>query len=153
MNKFKLLLYILIQWTWGFIQNILGLFCCAFYIKSKHFLYHGAVATFWNKKTCMGLGMFIFMSKKTIPSENVQELLNNTKAKEILIHEYGHTIQSMILGPLFLFVIGIPSFVWAHHPYYKNKRKQENISYFSAWQERWASSLGNYVKNTFFSKS
>ena len=147
MNKFKLLLYILIQWAWGFIQNIMGLICCAFCIKSKHFLYHGAVVTFWNKEACMGLGMFIFMSKNTISCGNVQEVLKNAHAKEILIHEYGHTIQSVILGPLFIFVIGIPSLVWAYHPYYRNKRKKENISYLTAWQECWASSLGKAVVN------
>lgn len=91
------------------------------------------------------VGMFIFMSKNTISCGNVQEVLKNAHAKEILIHEYGHTIQSVILGPVFIFAIGIPSLVWAHHPYYKNKRKKENISYLSAWQERWASSLGKAV--------
>ena len=28
-------------------------------------------------------------------------------------HEYGHTRQSLMLGPLYLLVIGIPSIIWA----------------------------------------
>jgi hypothetical protein len=32
---------------------------------------------------------------------------------EFLAHEYGHTLQSKILGPLYLPVIGIPSFISA----------------------------------------
>lgn len=28
-------------------------------------------------------------------------------------HEWGHTRQSLILGPLYLIVIGIPSIIWA----------------------------------------
>ena len=28
-------------------------------------------------------------------------------------HEYGHTRQSLMLGPLYLLVLGIPSIIWA----------------------------------------
>lgn len=52
-------------------------------------------------------------------------------------HEYGHTRQSLYLGPLYLFVIGIPSLLWAWwwHP-------GRNISYYSFYTEKWADKLG-----------
>ena len=59
----------------------------------------------------MGIGMFIFISEKCpkgLESNlSMQETFERTK-----VHEYGHTIQSIILGPLFLLVIGIPSCIW-----------------------------------------
>lgn len=52
-------------------------------------------------------------------------------------HEYGHSRQSMILGPLYLFVIGIPSLIWAaiFRPGYGR-------SYYDFYTERWADKLG-----------
>ena len=52
-------------------------------------------------------------------------------------HERGHSIQSMILGPLYLFVIGIPSLLWAAwwNPYRK-------VSYYWFYTEAWANKLG-----------
>lgn len=41
----------------------------------------------------------------------------------LLVHEYGHTIQSMILGPLYLIVIGIPSTLWGFLMGKKRKEK------------------------------
>ena len=51
-------------------------------------------------------------------------------------HEWGHTRQSRLLGPFYLFVIGIPSLLWAlwWHP----GRKR---SYASFYTERWAERL------------
>ena len=52
-------------------------------------------------------------------------------------HERGHSIQSMILGPLYLFVIGIPSILWA--AWWNESRL---CSYYSFYTERWADILG-----------
>ncbi len=63
----------------------------------------------------------------------------------MLVHEYGHTIQSLILGPLYLIVMGIPSTVWGFLPSLQRKRKEKGISYFSFFTERWAKRLGEKV--------
>lgn len=55
-------------------------------------------------------------------------------------HEYGHTIQSLIFGPIYLLVIGTPSFLWAWLG--KNYRSKNNISYYSFYTEKWADYLG-----------
>ena len=52
-------------------------------------------------------------------------------------HERGHSIQSMILGPLYLFVIGLPSILWA--AWWNSGRK---VSYYWFYTERWADRLG-----------
>lgn len=64
-------------------------------------------------------------------------------------HEFGHTKQSKMLGPLYLFVIGIPSLVgniidrlfhkkWSYE-------KQETWYYNQPW-EKWADKLGNVTR-------
>ena len=53
-------------------------------------------------------------------------------------HEYGHCLQSRILGPFYLLVIGIPSLLWAaYHTAFRPKR-----SYYWFYTERWANKLG-----------
>lgn len=52
-------------------------------------------------------------------------------------HERGHSIQSMILGPLYLIVIGIPSLIWA--AWWNEGR---GMSYYWFYTEKWADKLG-----------
>ena len=56
---------------------------------------------------------------------------------KMIKHEYGHCIQSRILGPFYLLVIGLPSLLWAlwWHP-------GRNVGYYSFYTERWADRLG-----------
>lgn len=56
----------------------------------------------------------------------------------VTAHESGHVKQSMILGPLYLFVIGIPSIIWA----WCHKRLFPRINYYSFPTEKWANKLG-----------
>ena len=51
-----------------------------------------------------------------------------------ICHEVdGHTVQSKILGPLYLIVIGIPSICRA---YFRNRKKHPN--YYTFYTESWA---------------
>lgn len=54
-------------------------------------------------------------------------------------HEYGHCKQSRILGPLYLFVIGIPSITWA--AFYKYN-PNDPYGYYRFYTEKWADKLG-----------
>ena len=59
-------------------------------------------------------------------------------------HEYGHTIQSKYLGPLYLLVIGLPSILHAsvHRSWCKNK------DYYHFYTEKWANKLSDkYYKS------
>ncbi len=135
-------LYWLIQWTWGIPQNIIGLFIFLCFTDRKCQLYHGAIVSNWKRKTmCAGCGMFIFMSEIT-NFDTKKAISEQNSVQRLLIHEYGHTIQSLILGPFFLFVITIPSALWALLPFFKERRLKNDTSYYSAFTERWADALG-----------
>ena len=142
----KKLLYCFIQCTWGFIQTLLGSVVFLAHIKEKHYFYHGAIITEWAGKSSISLGMFVFVTRDPFFYEKLKENYNKEElSKRLLVHEYGHTIQSLILGPLYLIIIGIPSTIWGFSPTLSKKRKSEQISYFSFFTEKWANSLGETV--------
>ena len=66
-------------------------------------------------------------------------------SKMLMVHEYGHTIQSLIFGPLYLMAVGLPSILWSFLPVFVRKRDVEKISYFSGYPERWANHLGERI--------
>lgn len=61
---------------------------------------------------------------------------------KMIRHEYGHTIQSKLLMPLYLPIIGLPSLLWSR--LFKGYRKRRNKSYYSFYTESWANRLGGY---------
>lgn len=142
----KTVLYRVWQCTWGILQTILGAVIFMQNFHARHYFYHGAIITEWENKSSVSLGMFVFVTEEPF----FYEKLKNDYAKEelsrrLLVHEYGHTIQSLILGPLYLIVIGIPSTLWGFLPYCNKKREKEQLSYFSFYTESWANSLGEKV--------
>lgn len=143
MKKF---LYFVWQCTWGILQTVLGLIVFLLHIGDKHYFYHGAVITEWKGKSSVSLGLFVFVTKEPYFYEKLKdEYTMEELSARLLVHEYGHTIQSLILGPLYLIVIGIPSTLWGFLPYYNKKRKDEGLSYFSFFTEKWANTLGEKV--------
>ncbi len=121
----KKILYTLVQCTWGLPQTLVGAVVFLYLIRRHHFFYHGAIATFWTNKTSASLGMFLFLSKN-YTSETL---------KKVTVHEYGHTIQSLILGPLYLPFIALPSMLWCYIPFFRSLRERQNISYYSFYTE------------------
>lgn len=143
--RLNTIIYILLQWTWGIIQNILGLIIFLSNITRKHYCYKGSVVTLWNsEEKSTSIGMFIFMSENC-PKDKKRSLSRQETFERTLVHEYGHTIQSIILGPLFLLIIGIPSSLWALTPILKKYRINNKISYFSFYTESWANYLGEKI--------
>lgn len=131
-----LVVYWLLQWSWGVLQNLCGLFLFLLNIRREHRFYHGAVVTNWaNPGYSTGLGMFIFLSDQ-LPAEDYERTR---------VHEYGHTVQSVILGVLFLPVIGLPSMLWAVIPALKRYRREKQASYYWFYPECWANFLGERV--------
>lgn len=92
--------------------------------------------------------MFVFITKEPFFYDKLKnEYTMEELSQRLLVHEYGHTIQSLILGPLYLIVMGIPSTLWGFLPSLNNKRKNQGISYFSFFTEKWANYLGEKVTN------
>ena len=142
-----MILYRLVQWTWGLPQTMAG---AIFYVLNKNckqYSYKGAVVTEWKSKSSLSLGMFLFVSDDPFCyyPEYRKEYDKERFSKMLMIHEYGHTIQSLIFGPLYLLAVGLPSIAWSFWPIFVRKREHERISYFSAYPERWANSLGERI--------
>lgn len=133
-------LYVFLQWTWGLPQNIAGAVLTLFYPPADRFRFREAIVTRWSGRGSMALGMFLFLGRGH--SASFVKGSDRSVEDRILVHEYGHTIQSIILGPLYLPVIGLPSLVWASVPYFQRLRHTKKISYYSMYQEKWANHLG-----------
>ena len=77
----------------------------------------------------ISLGMFVFY-------------LSNLKGNKH--HEYGHALQSMMLGPLYLLVIGIPSVLRVFYgSWYLRIHKRPWKGYYAGYPEKWADRLGS----------
>ena len=134
----KLFLYYLVQCTWGAIQTFLGFILFLFNFNRPHFFYRNAMVTVWKNRSGLSLGAFIFVpSFKDTSRTDIQ--------RRIIVHEYGHTIQSLILGPLYLPVIGLPSLIWNNVPAHERRGIRRNYSYYSFYTERWANHLGELI--------
>lgn len=117
---------------WGLPQNLIGALMYLYFLrfKSAQVIKHkDAYVVRVNKGTgAMSLGQFIFLFS------------HYQNEERIVRHEYGHTRQSHILGPLYLIVIGLPSFIWANG--FKTFRLKTGVSYYSFYTEKWADKLG-----------
>ena len=141
-------IYILIQLTWGSLQSLLGFILFIINIKQKHYFYHGAIITEWQTRSSISLGLFVFVTQEPYFTDKFKnEFTKEELANRLLVHEYGHTIQSLILGPLYLIIMGIPSTIWGFLPLLNKKRKEKQISYFSFFTEKWANHLGEKLTN------
>ena len=70
-------------------------------------------------------------------------IVGTHKSPRMIRHEYGHTKQSKVLGPLYLILIGLPSIVWAGivYPLLK-KHFPGRFTYESFFIESMATKLG-----------
>ena len=126
----KTFLFWLWQWTWGLPQTLIGVITYIICRKCPHDRYRGTVVTYWNQRGSMGVGMFLFLG---------------CDDPEVRVHEYGHAVQSMILGPLFLPVMGLPSMLWCNLPVFQRLRKEKGVSYYAFYPEKNANFCGRLV--------
>ncbi len=119
----------LIQIIWGLPQTLIGFFLFLLNIRKKHYWFRNCIVTEWDEGNSCSLGLFVFLYG------------NSYDPEEVLLHEYGHCIQSLMLGPLYLLIIGIPSFFWCNLPAMAARRRRKNISYYSFYPEKWANQL------------
>ena len=128
----KNVLFTLVQLTWGLPQTAAGALVWLFSAGSRRFVFHGAQASAWKLRRGLSLGLFIF----------VPDGLSEKLEHGLLVHEYGHSIQSLLFGPLYLPLFVLPSLVWAGLPAMERHRKRSNKSYYSLYTERLANYLG-----------
>lgn len=113
----------IILYLWQLPQNILGLLFLLFIRgEKKHNLYGVTFYTAPQFNGGISLGQYIIMGGK---NENTVR------------HEYGHCIQSKMLGPLYLILVGLPSVIHAW------LCDCHGHSYYDFFCEKWADKLGN----------
>ncbi len=140
------LLYLLWQCTWGILQSALGLVQFLLTRKCRHFWYHGALVTVWDKPSSVSLGLFVFVTGEPFFYDKLKGCFNRQEMLDrLLVHEYGHTIQSLVLGPAYLLLIGIPSTLWGFLPCFARLRRERQVSYFACFTEKWANAWGERV--------
>lgn len=125
MEKIKSIL----KYIWQLPQNIIALIYLGYLIAENQIpaveKYKGAKVYTKYSSGCVTLGNYIFVSSRA--TENT------------IKHEWGHTRQSLLLGPLYLIIIGIPSILWA----VTHKTIAPDKSYNWFYTEAWADKLGD----------
>ena len=134
----KKALFYLLQWTWGISQNMVGLIGYLALHKHRHEHYHGAVVTYVDTQNKhfggVSLGMFVFINANTTESYR-----HDTR-----IHETGHCIQSLLLGPLYWLAVALPSALWCNAPFFAKMHgtKETKYLYYKLYCEGWANIWG-----------
>lgn len=121
------------SYTWELLQNLVGKIVLLVSRAKLLMTYKDAKIYTWKRNDGVSLGENIFVYIKDYNP-------NNKLHVNFVNHEYGHTLQSKKLGPLYLFVIGIPSLIWAGC--FKKYRKKNKVSYYDFYTEKWADKLG-----------
>jgi hypothetical protein len=124
--------------VWELPQNLLGIGALAydraigFVVQIKFERERLMIET---RRRAISLGLFVFWTRQ---SNHWIELDERTKN-----HEWGHSVQSRMLGPLYLLVVGIPSTLRVIYlmAYRKIKGRRWN-GYFDGFPENWADRLG-----------
>ena len=126
------ILFYLLQFTWGATVNLVGLLIFLFCRRRFHSkMFHNTIVTYLpGNRGGLSLGVFIFLS-----------VCNAKETSRLCTHEYGHTVQCLLLGPLYWFVVAIPSVIWYH--FFAGYRKKRGIPYDALFCERWATAWGS----------
>lgn len=80
----------------------------------------------WGLRSGLSLGWFCFVPKDA--------------PERMIRHEFGHTVQSRLLGPLYMPIIGIPSFIWATLLSLGVLKGCDPLSFYT---EKWAEKCGS----------
>ena len=121
----------ILLYLWQLLQNFLGLLLILVLRPEQKYSFEGATLCYASRmRGGISLGRYIIMS----------DVFKDYKGRDEL-HELGHSRQSLFLGPLYLFVIGIPSILWA--AWWNEDR---GMSYYSFYTERWADKLGGVTR-------
>jgi len=127
----KKILIILSNLTWGIVQTLIGLLCCiTLFWRPKRF-YRGTVVTNLGGWSGFSLGNFLFVNGDWTLTK----------------HEYGHSIQSAMLGIFYLLIILPCSMWWYWFGYDRAYKKAKEsglprVRYEEYWCEAWAEKLG-----------
>lgn len=140
MRKVINVVVFLFWFIWQLPQNIVALILMLYWKKKnlKHIAFYKHCHAYCVKNFNAGisLGNFCFVGY-------FYDLYCTEEAEAYLMHELkGHTFQSRLLGPLYLIVIGIPSFI-------HNKMCADYRNYYNFYTEKWANNVAGIYYNTY----
>jgi hypothetical protein len=124
------LLFNLLAYIWQLPQNIVGIVVRMFYKQTNSLLYKDKTV-----RVCKTFPGGISLGDTVI----VRKFPYDKGTWNTVKHEWGHTRQSLYLGPVYLLVIGIPSLIWAACYQYDSSNPN---GYYEFYTEKWADKLG-----------
>ena len=124
----------ILLWAWQLPQNLLGLLLLLVYKHEKEYHRLNGRRFYCTSEMASGISLGNYI------------VMNREDKEDGMRHEYGHTIQSRILGPLYLLVIGLPSGLYNLIDRYVVEKivgweRSMRVYYAMPW-ERWADRLG-----------
>lgn len=134
-------LYWLLNCTWGSLTTLCG---C---IISLVMLCIGKKPHRWNSVWYFRIGKSwggLEMGTMFLTEEEHYISINN--------HELGHTFQNAVLGPFYIFIVGLPSAIryWAR--IFQQRKGKKLNDYDTMWFEGSATSIGTYIYENFSKK-
>lgn len=120
------------MWVWQAPQNALGLALTGLALLGggRTLVSDGtARVTMAMWRGSVSLGRYIVLSKAAVLGEG---------RERTLLHEMGHQVQSLILGPLYLPAVGLPSLAWAS---LRRLGLFRDFGYYDFYTERWANDI------------
>jgi hypothetical protein len=116
-------------------------------------------------------GLFVFLLKATIRANSLDHKNTNiyettvmksgvsfgpiiilgellVQRADVVQHELGHSRQSLLLGPLYLLIVGLPSIVMNLMSRWSLRfgTSKFAMNYYKRWPESWADRLGGVVR-------
>ena len=130
MKTFMKTLKNILLWIWQFPQHIVGLLILLFIKGESKHKFDGITYYYYDPfPGGISLGNYMILGDKW--SQSIK-------------HEYGHTLQSRMLGPLYLPTVGLCSITWAG--LYGSVIKETHNGYYKLLTEKWADKLGKVVR-------
>lgn len=128
-------LYYVLNYTWGILMSLIGIVVTLVllpFVKPEKF----------NLTYC-------FKIKKSWGGATIGAMFirDTTSWQQLSCHEFGHTFQNCLLGPLTPILVGIPSTIryWYRHFKYERKGVTPPTAYDDIWFERSATHIGVYA--------
>lgn len=133
MKKLLNILLFELSFAWQFPQSIIGLFMLIYFkiFGGAKLISYKKLCFCYEAKNMMGgisLGNFAFVSPRLTDEASVAH------------EQLGHTWDSKLMGPLYLFIIGIPSILNAWFDFTE--------CYYSFYPERWANKHAGLIVKT-----
>ena len=123
----------ILLWLWQLPQNVIALIyyaICKIDGITEVFEFKGRKIIVKKSRDSVSLGDYLFISTYAFRNQ----------CTTVIFHEYGHSVQSRYLGPLYFIVIGIPCLL--HILVRALSKRARKKDYYSFFTEKWANILG-----------